>query len=78
MIGEAIDVGVALAMAIGAIGGWLIRRIIARSDSHDRRLGNLEINSARHHERLMALERKCGLYPAMPRRANGNDRGDGL
>ena len=77
MIGEAVDVGLALAMAVGAIGGWLIRRIIARSDSHDRRLGNLEINSARHHERLLALERKCGLFPSMPRRQDGNGRGAG-
>lgn len=78
MLADVIDAGLALAMALGAVGGWLIRRIIARSDSHDRRLGNLEINSARHHERLLALERKCGIYPTMPRRANGNGRGDGL
>ena len=76
MVGEAIDVGVALAMAVGAVGGWLIRRIIARSDSHDMRLGSLEVDSARHYERLMALERKCGLFPPMPSR-NGSGRHEG-
>ena len=72
MIGEVVDVGLALAMAVGAIGGWLIRRIIARSDSHDRRLGNLEINSARHHERLLALEREVpGDAAARQRKRQG-------
>ena len=74
MLADVIDAGLALAMALGAVGGWLIRRIIARSDSHDKRLGNLEINSARHHERMLTLERRSGMVPPMPRRANGNGR----
>ena len=70
---EAVDAGMALAAAVGAICGWLIRRIIYRSDSHDRRLGDLEVNSARHHERLHNLERQLRTDHRMPRPA-GNGR----
>ena len=64
---EFVDAGLALAAATGAICGWLIRRIIYRSDGHDRRLGNLEVNSARHHERLVNLERQLRIDHRMPR-----------
>ena len=47
MIGEVIDAGVAVALALGAVFAWLFRRIVARLDSHDERLRLMEIEQAR-------------------------------
>lgn len=47
MIADVIDVGVAVALALGAVGAWLFRRIVARLDSHDERLRLMEIEQAK-------------------------------
>lgn len=46
--------------------GWVIRRIIARLDSHDSRLGNLEREQARTSAIQQSLRQRVNSGPLAP------------